>query len=154
MSYNSLGLSLIPTSLTMGWKVYLVGLGVLEQVHFANKVCCLSMCVCIKTLDFVSLMYRVDRVLGFFSKSTELGPAPTLSHPGKGVPSPFGSGWGGDTLDCGRGAGGGGPNRMRGQTLWCSRYMCTLWFTATMRYIFPTTYFSQRNIKTYFLHWN
>jgi hypothetical protein len=67
MSYNSLGVSPIPSSQILD-------------------------CVYIKTLDFVSLMYRVDRVLGFFSKSTELGPAPTLSPPGECVPSPFGSG--------------------------------------------------------------
>jgi hypothetical protein len=46
------------------------------------------------------------------------------SLPRRPVCPPFGSG-GGDILACGRG-GWGVPMRMRGQTLWYSRYICTL----------------------------
>jgi hypothetical protein len=53
-----------------------------------------------------------------FLQSFELGPPAT-------PPPPTVSGGGRDTLACGRG-GGGVPIRTRGQTLWCSRNICTL----------------------------
>jgi hypothetical protein len=78
---------------------------------------------------------RVDRVLGFFSSRPNWNPPPP--HPQASVsPPPFGSGgggWGGagDTLPCRR-RGGGVPIRTRGQILWYSMYICTLWARSSM----------------------
>jgi hypothetical protein len=64
-----------------------------------------------------------------FLQSSELGLSPTPSPAGLCAPPPlFGSVWR-DTLSCGRG----GWRVLipsRGQTLWYSRYICTLWLIA------------------------
>ncbi len=61
-----------------------------------------------------------------FLLSYELGP----SHASECVLSPFGSG-GGTQLACVRVDG--IPIRTRGQTLWYSRYICTLWWEPKRR---------------------
>ncbi len=69
--------------------------------------------------------HRVDRVQSFFSSRPNWD-SPTPSHAGECVVcTPFPLVPGG-TLSCGWG-GGRGPNRTRGQTLWYSRYICTLY---------------------------
>jgi hypothetical protein len=68
--------------------------------------------------------HGVDRVIGFFSSRPELGQPPP-PHPQANTSPPL---WfrGTGTLSCGRGWGG-VPIRTRRQTLWYSRYICTLW---------------------------
>ncbi len=78
------------------------------------------------TITLISkLAHRVDGVLGLFS-SSELGLTP--SPAGECMCSPFlwleGGGEGRTRL---RKRGGGFPIPTRGQTLWYSRYICTLW---------------------------
>jgi hypothetical protein len=72
--------------------------------------------------------HRVDRVLGLFSRRPNWD-SHTPSTAGECVFPPFGSGVGGYTHSLGgKGVGGGGvPIPSRGQTLWYSRYICTLW---------------------------
>jgi hypothetical protein len=60
-----------------------------------------------------------------FLQSPELGP-PTPSPIGECVPPRFRRGRSRDTFSCGRG-GEGVPIRTRVQSLWYSRYLCTLW---------------------------
>ncbi len=59
-----------------------------------------------------------------FLQSSNWFPPPTPSHAGECVPLLVP---GGDTLACGKGNGG-VPIPTRGQTLWHSRYICTLWY--------------------------
>ncbi len=73
----------------------------------------------------VNQEHRVDRVLSFFFSRPNWD-SPTPSSAGERA-SPLWFGRGGRyTLVCGRG-GEGVPIPTRGQTLWYSRYICTLW---------------------------
>ncbi len=73
-------------------------------------------------LLLVRFNHRVDRVLGYFSIVRIGTPPPSLA--GECVPSHFGSG--GEHIRWGERMWGGVPIRAMGQTLWYSRYICTL----------------------------
>ncbi len=65
-------------------------------------------------------------MLGFFSSRPNWD-SPTPLPAGVCAPPPFGSRGGGGGTHSLAGEGKGGPNSTRGQTLWYSRYICTLW---------------------------
>jgi hypothetical protein len=89
---------------------------------------------------------REDRVLGFFFSRMNWDPPPP-SPAGECVP-PFGSGGGGGAHSL-AGEGGGVPIRTRGQTLWYSRYTCTLW--AEIKAIYSWCYLGSILFVTYFM---
>jgi hypothetical protein len=83
--------------------------------------------------QIIYMTHRVDRVLSFFSSRPNWDPPP--SPAGDCPPLWFRDGVHSDTNDvdvthslAGEGFGCGVPIRTRGQTLWYSWYMCSLWY--------------------------
>ncbi len=90
--------------------------------------------------SYIRYCHRVDRALGFFSNRPNWDPPPP--HPqASESPSLFP---GEDTLACGV------LIRTRGQTLWYSRYICTLWGLPISSI---TIYRNYRKILTGTLSW-
>ncbi len=85
-----------------------------------------------RILKFKCTAHRVDRVLGFFSSRPKFG----LPHPftrRRVCPPFYSSGEGTHSL---AGGSGGVPIPTRGQTLWYSRYIFTLWYCHTSWWIY------------------